>query len=236
MSNYFDSERFVSVFPKIISNLGVNFHIVFWSMLLGTILAVFVAVIRLKGIPAVRQIMGVYVSFMRGTPLLVQMLIAYYGIPLLFGDFFQNLLGVNLNRIEPVVFVEIAIVLNEGAFLGEIFRGAILAVPAIQSEAAYSIGMTGTQTFIRIILPQFVRIAIPHYGVDMVGVFQNTSLVFTLGVIDVLGKAKTVGQATGHTLEGYVAATIIYIAFSLILKGAFILLEKQLSAGNTIAA
>ncbi|MBP3196222.1 MAG: ABC transporter permease subunit, partial [Butyrivibrio sp.] len=109
------------------------------------------------------------------------------------------------------------------------FRGAITSVPYIQTEAGFSIGMTGVQTFTRIVLPQAFKVAIPHYGVDLVGVFQNTSLVFTLGVVDILGKAKTLGAATGHTLEGYVAATVIYITFSLLLKGAFILIEKKLA-------
>ena len=228
MGNYFSIDRFINVFPKIISNISVNFHIVFWSMLFGTILAVLVAVLRLKKIPVISQIISVYISFMRGTPLLVQMMIAFYGIPLLLGSLSLNVFGINLNRIEPVIFVEIAIILNEGAFLGEIFRGAITSVPSIQTEAGYSIGMTGAQTFSRIVLPQAFKVALPHYGVDLVGVFQNTSLVFTLGVVDVLGKAKTLGAATGHTLEGYIAATLVYITFSLILKGAFLLLEKKL--------
>ncbi len=228
MGNYFSIERFLNVFPKIISNLSVNFHIVFWSMLLGTILAVFVAVLRLKKIPVISQIISVYISFMRGTPLLVQMMIAFYGIPLLLGTVFMNIFGINLNRIEPAIFVEIAIIMNEGAFLGEIFRGAITSVPVVQAEAGYSIGMTGAQTFRRIVLPQAFKVALPHYGADFVGVFQNTSLVFTLGVVDVLGKAKTLGAATGHALEGYIAATIIYVSFSLLLKGAFLLLEKKI--------
>ncbi|WP_026517304.1 amino acid ABC transporter permease [Butyrivibrio sp. MC2021] len=232
MGSYFSAERFINVFPKIIACLSVNFHIVFWSMLLGTILAIFVAVLRLKEIPVVKQILSVYISFMRGTPLLVQMMIAFYGIPLVLGELFMGLFGINLNRIEPAVFVEIAIILNEGAFLGEIFRGAITSVPAIQTEAGYSIGMTGAQTFFRIVLLQAFKVALPHYGVDFVGVFQNTSLVFTLGVVDVLGKAKTLGAATGHTLEGYIAATIIYISFSLLLKGSFLLVEKRLIGGR----
>lgn len=227
MGSYFDFERFLFVFPKVISCIGVNLQIVAVSMFFGTILAVFVALARLKPIPVLREIISVYISFMRGTPLLVQMMIAYYGIPLLLSDVFLNVFGINLNRLDSVIFVEIAIVLNEGAFLGEIFRGAISAIPAVQKEAAYSIGMTGAQSFFRIVLPQSFKLIIPAYGIDLVGVFQNTSLVFTLGVVDLLGKAKTLGAATGHTLEGYISATIIYIALSLILKGFFLTVERK---------
>ena len=155
MGNYFSIERFIHVFPKVISSLPVNLHIVFWSMLLGTLLAVFVAVLRLHRVPVVSGLLGLYISFMRGTPLLVQMMIAFYGIPIVLGTVFLNLFGINLNRLEPVIFVEIAIILNEGAFLGEIFRGAITSVPAVQSEAGYSIGMTGAQTFVRIVPRSF---------------------------------------------------------------------------------
>ena len=163
------------------------------------------------------------------------MMIAFYGIPIVLGNIFLNLFGINLNRLEPVIFIEIAIILNEGAFLGEIFRGAITSVPSVQAEAGYSIGMTGAQTFYRIVLPQAFKVALPHYGVDFIGVFQNTSLVFILGVVDLLGKAKTLGAATGHSLEGYLSAEIIYISFSLFLKGVFLLIENRLNNGTAKA-
>lgn len=228
MGTYFSLERFLNVFPKVIASISVNLHIVFWSMLLGTILGVLVAVVRLKEVPVLGKIVSVYVSFMRGTPLLVQMMISFYGIPLVLGSLFLNVFGINLNRLEPVVFVEIAIVLNEGAFLGEIFRGAITSIPSVQTEAGYSIGMTGAQTFMRIVFPQAFKVAIPHYGVDLIGVFQSTSLVFTLGVLDMMGKARTLGAATGHTLEGYISVSIIYISFCLLFKGIFFIIEKRI--------
>ena len=232
MRNYFSTERFVNIFPKVISCLSVNLHIVFWSMLFGTALAILVAVLRIRKVPVISGFLGIYISFMRGTPLLVQMMIAFYGIPLVLGNLFLNAFGINLNRLEPVIFVEIAIILNEGAFLGEIFRGAITSVPSVQAEAGYSIGMTEAQTFYRIVLPQAFKVALPHYGVDLIGVFQNTSLVFLLGVVDVLGKAKTLGAATGHSVEGYLSAAIIYVTFSLLLKGVFLLIEDRMSNGT----
>ena len=232
MGNYFSAERFVHIFPKVISNLSVNLHIVFWSTLLGTVLGIIVVVLRIYRVPVVSGLLGIYISFMRGTPLLVQMMISFYGIPIVFGALFMQLFGINLNRLDPVIFVEIAIVLNEGAFLGEIFRGAITSVPAVQAEAGYSIGMTGAQTFYRIVLPQAFKVALPHYGVDFIGVFQNTSLVFLLGVVDVLGKAKTLGAATGHSIEGYLSAALIYVAFSLFLKAVFLLAEYKMNNGT----
>ena len=232
MSEYFSPDRFWTRIPQILPYLSVTLRMVIVAMGFGTLLAIFVAVLRIKRVPVLDQLLSVYISFMRGTPLLVQMCVAYYGIPILFGKVFLNVFNVNLNRMDPLIFVEIAFILNEGAFLGEIFRSAILSVPVVQAEAGYTIGMTGTQVFLRIVLPQSLLVAIPHYGADLIGVFQNTSLAFTLGVLDMMGRAKTLGVATGFTLEGFVAVAVIYIVISLLLKGCFLLLEKKLGAGR----
>lgn len=225
MGDYFSIERFWSSIPKILPQLSVTFAIVIVSMVIGTLLALIVAALEIKKIPVLQQILKVYVSYMRGTPLLVQMMVVYYGLPLIM----QTIFGIDVNSWSPIIFVDIAFILNEGAFLGEIFRGAILSIPIEQTEAAYSIGMTGMQTFARIILPQIIRIIIPAYGVDLIGVFHNTSLVFTIGgILDIMGKAKILGTATGHTLEGYVVVALVYVVISLILKIFFYLIDKKL--------
>ena len=227
MSKYFSFSRFLERIPQILPYLSVTFRMVAVAMLFGTLLGIAIALLRNKKIPVVRQILAVYISFMRGTPLLVQMCLAYYGIPILFGNIFQNVFGINLNRIDVTVYVIIAFILNEGAFLGEIFRGAIASVPAVQTEAGYSVGMTGLQTFRRIVFPQAVVIALPMYGVDLISVFQNTSIAFVVGVVEMMGKARTLGVSTGHTLEGFVVVALIYIMVSLLLKRFFYLLEKR---------
>jgi L-cystine transport system permease protein len=232
MGSYFDGTRFVTRIGQILPYVFVNFRMVFWAMLLGTILAVFVAILRIKKIPVVNQLLLVFISFMRGTPLLVQMCLAFYGIPIVFGKLFLNVFGINLNRFDAYIFVIIAFILNEAAFLGEIFRSAILAIPILQTEACYSIGMTKSQTLFRVVLPQAVHVAIPQYGADLIGVFHNTSIAFTLGVLDMMARAKTLGVSTGHTIEGFVVVALIYIVISLSLKGLFKLLEKKLEFGR----
>ncbi len=229
MGSYFSGERFLERIGQILPYLVVNLKMVFWSMLFGTILAIGLAILRLKKIPVIEQILVVFISYMRGTPLLVQMCIAYYGIPIVFGNLFMSLFGINLNRLDSIIFVSIAFILNETAFLGEIFRSSILAVPVVQTEAGLTVGMTRLQTLFRIVLPQAIHVAIPHYGVDLIGVFHNTSIAFTLGVLEMMARAKTLGQASGHTIEGFVVVAIIYIIISLILKGLFCLLEKKLN-------
>lgn len=228
MGTYFSFSRFLERFGQIFPYLKVTLNMVLVSMFFGTILGIIVAALRIKKIPVLHQILSVYISFMRGTPLLVQICVANYGIPLLCGRLFMELFGINLNRVDVLIFTNLAFVLNEGAFLSEIFRSAILSVPSVQTEAGYTIGMTELQTFTKIVLPQAVNIAIPPYGVDLLSLFHNTSIAFTLGVVDMMGRAKTLGVATGHTLEGFVVVAIFYIVISLIIKVIFVIAERRM--------
>jgi L-cystine transport system permease protein len=228
MEDFFSLERFFDNIPKILPYLLVTFKIVLYATLFGTLLGLVVALIRINRIPILNQLTGIYVSFMRGTPMLVQMLVIFYGLPILI----ENLLGVDINRWDKIIFVYITYALNQGAFLSEIFRSSILSIPVGQSEAGYSVGLTRLQTFRRIVLPQAARVAVPSFGADLIGLFHGTSLAFLIGVVDVMGRAKTIGNATKHVLEAYTIIVIIFITISLILKGLFFLLDRRLSYGK----
>jgi L-cystine transport system permease protein len=123
-------------------------------------------------------------------------------------------------------------VMNESAFLGEQIRGAILSIPSVQSEAGYSIGMTKTQTFIRIVLPQTIRILVPVFGTTIVGMLQSTSILYMVGVVDIMGRAKSIASSTHHALEAYAAISILYIFFSLLIKLIFNIIERKMSYGR----
>lgn len=228
MNNIFSFERLAKAFPQILEYLNVTIEFLVVCTIWVTIFAIILAVLRIKKIPVVQQILGVYVSYMRGTPLLVQMMVVYYGLPILV----QNLFGLNINRWDPLIFAEIALIMNESAFLGEIVRGAILSIPAVQSEAGYSIGMTKMQTFRRIILPQTIRVLIPTYGTVITGIFQSTSILYMVGVVDMMARAKSINAATRHSLEAYTVIAIIYIIFSLFVKVVFNIAERKTSYGR----
>lgn len=225
MTNLFSASRFLAAIPKILPYMGVTFHIVIVAVVLGSLLGLLVAVLRIKRIPVIQQILSVYISFMRGTPMLVQLMIVYFGLPL----FIKGLTGIDINLWTKVIFVDITFVINEGAFLGEIFRGAIQAVPYEQTEAGYSVGLGRVQTFVQVVLPQSVKIALPAYGVDIIGIFHNTSIAFLIGVIDIVGRAKSIGIATGHALEAYIFVAIIYIAVSILLRVLFYKINETYS-------
>ena len=227
MTNIFSWERFWNIIPKLTPYLLITFQIVLVGLLFGTLLGIIVAILRLKKIPVIHQILSVYISFMRGTSMLLQMMVIYYGLPSLFEQ-----IGININDLDKLIFVYLTFVLNLGAFLGEEFRAAILAVSKEQTEAGYSIGLTAKQTFLRIVLPQAFIIALPSYGAEAIGCFHLTSIAFKLGVVDFLGRANTLGAASGHQLESYLFIAIVYISFSLLLRFIFVLLEKKYSFGK----
>ena len=177
-----------------------------------------------KKIPVIHQILSVYISFMRGTSMLLQMMVIYYGLPSLFEQ-----IGININDLDKLIFVYLTFVLNLGAFLGEEFRAAILAVPKEQTEAGYSVGLTKLQTFKRIILPQVIPVAIPGLINNLVGVIKGTSFVMAIGVLEVTNASLIPCFKTFSYVEGYLAAAIIYWFFTIILEVILSTIEKKYS-------
>ena len=148
----------------------------------------------------------------------MQLFLVYYGLPIVFTA---------LANIEKIDYVYITYGLSTAAFFSEIFRSAISSVATDQKEAAASVGLTKLQTYRRIILPQAVRIAIPATGTMIVSLLQDTSLAFSLGVIDVIGKVRALAALTYRSLEGYFVAAIIFIVLSIVLERVFAWLTKR---------
>jgi L-cystine transport system permease protein len=228
VTSLFEFSRFLSAIKQITPYLSITFQIVFTAIVFGSLLGLLVALLRINKIPVIHQILSVYISFMRGTPMVIQMMLIYYGLPL----FLQGVFGININDWEKLLFVKITFVVNEGAFLGEIFRSAIESVPYQQTEAGYSVGLNRIQTFTRIVLPQSIRIALPAYGADIIGVFHNTSIAFMIGVVDIVGRAQSIKSSTGHGLEAYLYIACIYVIVSILLKYLFNKIDSKLVYGR----
>lgn len=221
--NIFEWDRFIDAFPKVMQNLHVTLKMILIAELLGIIFGILIAVIRLRKIPVLNQVFSVYISFMRGTPVMVQLLIVFYGLPAVASGLF----GIDINSWEKFIFAAITLALSESGLLAEIFRSSISAIPSNQYEGGYSVGLTWWQTFRRIILPQAIRVAIPSYGVNLVQLIQATSLAYYIGVIDIMGRARAIGTVTRHNLEPYLVCTVIYVTFSLIVKLVFQILSSR---------
>ncbi len=229
MGKLFSWERFWDAVPKILSYLPVTISIVAVATVFGVILGFLVAIVRIKKTPVIFQICTVYISFMRGTPLLVQLFLILYGLP----ELLNPILGINIGREwDTIYFAYLTFILNQGAFLSSIFYTALESVPAGQLEAGYSVGLTEFQGYFRIVIPQAVRTAMPPFASDFIGLFQNVSLVFTIGIIDIMGRAKTIGTVTGHSLEVYMIVGIIYVVINFLLRILFAVIDRLLSYGK----
>lgn len=209
----FDTEFFIECFPKILAKLPVTLLISVASFVAAVIIGFVVALIKIYRIPLLQRIADLYISFIRGTPVLVQLYIICYGIPkIIYYEQvnFDRMTMVDVNLIPGIVYVLVAYSVNIGAYQAETIRSAIEAVGRGQMEAAKSVGMTSAQTMIHVIIPQAFVIALPNFGNALISAIKDTSLVFVAGVIDILAQAKILGSRVFNYLEVYIAAALIY--------------------------
>ncbi len=172
------------------------------SMAAGLAIGLVTALIRIANIPVLSHLMRAYVSIIRGTPLLVQIYLVYYGPP----QFGWSL--------EPVPSGILALSLNVGAYLSESFRGAIESVPKGQMEAAYTLGMTYWTAMRRIIVPQSFRTALPTIGNSYIGLLKDTSLVSVITVTELLRQSNVIIARTWQPLTIYLTAAALYWVMS----------------------
>lgn len=187
------------------------------SMFFGLIIGIVVAIARLKGNRLVRTLAKGYVSLIRGTPILVQIFLIYYGLP----DF-----GITLG---PLTAAFISLSVNIGAYLSETLRGAILSVPSGQTEAAQSLGLTPWQTMRRVVLPQAARVAIPPLGNTFIGMLKETSLVSIVTVTELLRSAQLLIAQYYVAMPFYVAIALMYWVMSVFFSFILNRIETRLS-------
>ncbi|AJS60497.1 amino acid ABC transporter permease [Paenibacillus sp. IHBB 10380] len=223
MGRKFDISYVLDFLPKLLSYLHITLFIVASSIMLGIVIGFLVALPRLYNVPVLKRISQVYVSFFRGTPILIQLFLIYYGLPELL-----KLVHIDTSRADVLIFVILTYALHSGAFISEAIRAAVNAVDRGQVEAAYSVGMSGYKAFTRIVLPQALAISIPILANLVIANLKDTSLAFTLGAMEMTGKSQTLGLATQHFIETYIALSFIYFVISTALERLFFYMEKRL--------
>lgn len=224
--DYFSFKRVLEYLPQLLSHLHVTLIIALSGLFFGLILGTIIAALRLFNIPVLKQLAVVYISFIRAVPVNIQLFIVYFGLPALLSPLFLPL-GIDLNQAKPIYFVIATYAFSSGAFLSVMISASIKAVDAGQEEAAHTIGMTRLQAFRRVISPQAFQIAIPEFGNTVVNTLKDTSLAFTVGIIDMVGAIASIAARTRHSLEGYVGAAIIYFVLCSLLEKGFSHAEKK---------
>ena len=223
MGEPFDISYVFEYLVKLLPTLKVTLFIVVSSIVIGLVASFIVALPQLYKIPILRRFSQVYLSFFRGTPILIQLFLFYYGLPEIL-----KLVHVDVAKVPALYFVILTYALHSGAYMAEMIRAAVGAVDRGQVEAAYSVGMTGFQAFTRIVLPQAMAISVPVFANLVIANLKDTSLAFSLGIMELTGKSQTLAVMSRHFVETYISLAIIYFIISFGLEKLFHLIEHKL--------
>lgn len=196
-----DFDYMLGLVPVILGYVPITLAMAVGAMILALILASLLAVERVARVPGLDWLVALFISFFRGTPLLVQLFLFYYGLPQIAPAF---------ARIDGVTAAVMGLTLHFSAYMAETIRAAIIGVDRSQWEAAQSIGMTQGQMMRRIILPQATRVAAPTLVNYFIDIIKATSLAFTLGVTEMMGAAQKEAAGSFLYFEAFLVVAIIY--------------------------
>lgn len=215
------SERLIGIitssfFKILIPGIKVTIPLTILSFALSLAVGLLLALIQVADIKGLRQLARFYIWVFRGTPLIVQLFIIFFGLP--------NI-GITLNAFPAAV---LAFGLNLGAYNAEVFRSAILAIPKGQMEAAYMIGLSYPQAMIRVILPQSFPVAFPNLFNNLISLLKDTALASSITVIDLFTTAQQIAARTYEPFALYLEAAFIYLIFSTALTWLQRYLEQKL--------
>ncbi|GAB3386966.1 amino acid ABC transporter permease [Massilia agri] len=206
--------------PVMLTGAGYTLLFAVASMIGGLAIGLPVALMRISPWAALRLPSSLYVSAMRGTPLLVQIFVIYYGLPSVGIEF------------TPVAAGVLALSLNSGAYLSESLRGAIRAVSEGQWRAAFSLGLGYWQTLHHIVMPQALRIAVPSMSNTLISLIKDTSLVSVIALTELMLATKEVIATTFQPLPLYIAAACIYWVLSLFFEALQRRAERRLNRAH----
>ena len=228
MGKIFDIQFMISTIPQIGSKLPVTLWIAFLSGFIALILGFIIAMILYFNVRVLSPLCKLFVSFMRGTPAMVQLLVAYYGVPILLRGMNEGLgTRFSVNGIPAAAFAVFALSLNSGAFMSETIRGAMMAIDAGQLEACYSVNLSTGQALRRIILPQAFTNALPALGNSFISLLKETSLVFNISVIEMMAQAKITGSRSYRFFEVYIVVALIYWAVCFLMERVLAVVEEK---------
>jgi len=219
-----DFSVIVEYFPRLMQGTWVSLQLILLSVVLGGVFALPIALARISKNPLISGLPFAYIFFFRGTPLLVQIFLVYYGASQ-FEVVRESFLWPILR--EPFWCAIIAFTLNTSAYTAEIFRGAIQAIPVGEVEACKVVGMTKVQMYRRILLPRAFGIVLPAYGNEIILMLKGSALASTITILDLTGMARTIIARTYTPIEIFLAAGAIYLIISMVVIAIFKQVEKR---------
>lgn len=222
----YEPSRVITFLPEILSALPLTLWVLVLTILFGSLLGLFLAWSQLSGEKSLSSFARGYVFILRCTPPIVLIFLVFYGLP----RFLEWWLGIDVNDWSRSVFVILAMTLLFAASISEVFKSSYQALPKGQLEAGLSIGLTDYQTFVRILLPQAFRIALPNITTAIINLLKDIALAYTIGLVDLMGAGNLVISRNlgNYSLETYTAVAIIYWVLALILAVGTHFIENEL--------
>ena len=202
--------------PLLVAGAGITVEVTFLSVGLGLAFGIIVSLIRLSGVKPLRYIGNVYVDFIRGTPLLVQIFLVYFALPAIIN-----------HRVDAFFAAISACSINSGAYIAEIFRGGIQSIDKGQMEAGRSLGMTWWQTMRFIILPQAFKRIIPPLGNEFIAMLKDSSLVSVIGFEELTRRGQLIIAQTYGSFEIWTTVAVLYLIMTLAISRVVAWLEKR---------
>ena len=218
-------ELFIKWLPKLIQGATLTLELTALSVIAGLIVAIPLGIARSSRLWYVRSLPYAYIFFFRGTPLLIQLFLVYYGL----GQFEavrDSVLWPYLR--SPFWCAVITMTLHTAAYIAEILRGAIQAIPPGEIEAARALGMSRFKTLIHIVLPRAARIGLPAYSNEVILMLKASSLASTVTLLELTGMTRTIIARNYQTVDMFLIAGVIYRVMSFVLIQGFKLLERWL--------
>ena len=209
-------ELMAQAMPLLLMGAAVTVKITALSVFLGILIGLFVGIARISTYRVVQLAAAVYVDFLRGTPLLVQIFLVYFALPVLTGQ-----------RIDPFIAAISACSINSSAYVAEIFRAGIQSIDAGQMEAGRSLGMTWTQTMRYIIVPQAARRVIPPLGNEFIALLKDSSLVSVIGFEELTRRGQLIIARTYASLEIWICVAVIYLVMTVSISRLVAWLERR---------
>ncbi|GAX02590.1 glutamine ABC transporter permease protein [Secundilactobacillus pentosiphilus] len=217
----FDSNFALHSFPKILSVAPTTIVLSIIATILGFILAVLIVIVRERNVKILAPVAALYVSFIRGTPIIVQMYVVYYGLPQLLVALKHAGLDTSTNGLPAMLIAILAYSFNASANISESIRSAYHSVDHRQYEAAVTVGMTPTRAMTRIVIPQLVANFIPNFANLFIDLIKDTAIVYNIGIVEIMAKANILSSIGFKYLETYLDALIIYIVICWIFAKLF---------------
>lgn len=226
-----NTNMMIEIFWQCLQAVPVTLKLTLVTLIFSLPIGFFFGWVRFKKIKIISQIFGIYLSFMRGTPFILQLYLIYTYLPSQLNQLFILLkIPVNVFKIENIVFAYIVFILSEIAALTEVFRAALESVDKGQIEAAYACGLTTMQAYRRIILPQAIAGILPVLCTSTTNLIKQTSLAFSIAVVEITGAARIEAASTMEYVEAYLDIFLLYIIIIIIVEALFKRVEKNLKS------